>query len=95
VGGTVANVNRWLGQVGLPAIDEADLPSYTTHVSANGLIFFVADTGSKDPANPQRIVAAVTSWQGDSWFFKMSGPSKLVADEKAEFLDFIQTVRKP
>jgi hypothetical protein len=95
VGGTVANVNRWLGQVGLPSIDEADLPSYTTHVSANGLIFFVADTGSKDPANPQRIVAAVTSWQGDSWFFKMSGPSKLVADEKAEFLDFIQTVRKP
>jgi len=72
-----------------------DVGGTVANVSANGLIFFVADTGSKDPANPQRIVAAVTSWQGDSWFFKMSGPSKLVADEKAEFLDFIQTVRKP
>jgi len=95
VGGPIANVNRWLGQVGLPPIEEADLPGYVSHVSANGLVFFLADTGSKDPSHPQRIIAAVASWQGNSWFFKMTGPTEAVGKEKADFLDFLQTVRAP
>jgi hypothetical protein len=95
VGGPIANVNRWLDQVGLPPIEEADLPAYTTHASANGLTFFIADTGSKDPAHPQRIIAAVASWNGNSWFFKMTGSTEAVVQEKAGFLDFLQTVRAP
>ncbi len=95
VGGPLANVNRWLGQVGLPPIEEPALADYTSHIQANGLVFFIADTGAKDPAHPQRIVSAVVFWQGNSWFFKMTGPTELVAKEKPGFLEFLQSVRAP
>ncbi len=95
VGGPLANVNRWLGQVGLPPVDEASMGDFTSHMQANGLTFFVVDTGSKDAAHPQRIVAGVVFWQGNSWFFKMTGPSELVAKEKPGFLEFLQTVHAP
>ena len=95
VGGPLANVNRWLGQVGLPQIEEAVLPQYTSHMDSNGLTFFLVDTGSKDPSHPQRIVAGVVFWQGNSWFFKMTGPTDQVAKEKQPFIDFLQTVRTP
>jgi hypothetical protein len=95
VGGPIANVNRWLGQVGLPPIEEAALPQYTSHMEANGLVFFIADTGSKEPSNPQRILAAVVFWQGNSWFFKMTGPTELVAQERPGFLEFLHTVHTP
>ena len=95
VGGPLANFNRWLGQVGLPPIDEAGLPQYTSHMEANGLVFFLADTGAKDPSHEQRIMAAVVFWQGNSWFFKLMGPTDLVAKEKAEFTEFLGTVHAP
>ena len=95
VGGPLANVNRWLGQVGLPPIDEPGLPQYTSHMEANGLVFFLADTGAKDPTHEQRIVAAVVFWQGNSWFFKLMGPTDLVAKEKPEFTEFLGTVHTP
>jgi len=95
VGGPLANVNRWLGQVGLPPIEEAALGDYTTHMAANGLEFFIADTGAKDPTHPQRIVAGVVFWQGNSWFFKMTGPAEQVGREKPGFLEFLQTVHAP
>ncbi len=95
VGGPLANVNRWLGQVGLSSIEEGDLSQYTSHMEANGLEFFLADTGSKDALHPQRIMAAVVFWQGNSWFFKMTGPTELVAGAKPAFLEFLRSVKAP
>ena len=95
VGGPIANVNRWLGQVGLAPIQESDLPQYTSHIEANGLVFFLADTGSKNPSQPKRIFAAVVAWQGNSWFFKLSGPAEQVGAAKPEFIEFLRSVRAP
>jgi len=64
-------------------------------MAANGLEFFIADTGAKDPTHPQRIVAGVVFWQGNSWFFKMTGPAGQVGREKPGFLEFLQTVHAP
>lgn len=93
VGGDLANINRWRGQVALPPITVADLPKATTRFTANGLAFSVVDLASADPANLQRILGGFTPFQGAMWFFKLTGPDTLVASAKPAFLEFLQTVK--
>lgn len=93
VGGDLANINRWRGQVALPPITESDLPKATERFTANGLEFSVVDLASADPANPQRILGGMTPYQGAMWFFKLTGPDALVAGAKPAFLDFLKTVK--
>jgi hypothetical protein len=93
VGGDLANINRWRGQVALPPITDAELPTATTRFTANGLAFSVVDLASADPANPQRILGGMTPYQGAMWFFKLTGPDALVASAKPAFLEFLQTVK--
>ncbi len=93
VGGDLANINRWRGQVALPPITEAELPKATQRFTANGLEFSVVDLASADPANPQRILGGMTPYQGAMWFFKLTGPDALVAGAKPAFLDFLKTVK--
>lgn len=95
VGGELANINRWRGQVGLPPITDAELPSTTTRFTANGLPFTVVDLAGADPANPQRILGGMTPYEGAMWFFKLTGPDALVAKAKPAFLDFLKTVKTP
>lgn len=93
VGGLTANVNRWRGQVGLDPVDDATVGSVTTAFDANGLHFTLVDFAGSSPAGGQRILAALVPWQGATWFFKLTGPDRLVEDEKAAFGAFLQTVR--
>lgn len=94
VGGDLANINRWRGQLSLPPIAEADLANETRHIDANGLhITFVdfANTGE----NPQRIIGAIVPYGSATWFFKLLGPDAVVAGERDAFLAFLQTVKPP
>jgi hypothetical protein len=93
VGGLAANVNRWRGQVGLPAVDDDTWGSATETLDAHGLHFTLVDFAGPMPAGPQRILAAIASWQGATWFFKLTGPSTLVEGEKPAFVAFLQTVQ--
>ncbi len=93
VGGDLANINRWRGQVALPPITEAELPKAAERFTANGLEFAVVDLASADPANPQRILGGMTPYQGAVWFFKLTGPDALVAKAKPTFLEFLKTVK--
>lgn len=93
VGGEFANINRWRGQLSLPPITEAELPSAGTRFSQNGLTFTVVDLVSVDPAAPQRMLGAMTPYDGAMWFFKLTGPDKLVASAKPAFLDFLKSVK--
>lgn len=93
VGGELANLNRWRGQVALPPIAEGDLAAATTRFTANGLSFTVVDLAGADPANPQRILGGMTPYQDAMWFFKLTGPDALVARAKPAFLAFLQTVK--
>ena len=95
VGGVLANVNRWRGQVGLDPVDDAALAGVTTSVEAtHGLHFIVTDAASPAAGGP-RIVAALVPWQGRTWFFKLTGPGEAVAAAKPGFLTFLQTVEAP
>ncbi len=93
VGGELANINRWRGQVGLPPITDAELPAAATRFTANGLPFTVVDLAGADLANPQRILGGMTPYEGAMWFFKLTGPDALVAKAKPAFLDFLKTVK--
>ena len=92
VGGELANVNRWRGQLSLPPVAEADLPKAVTRLSQNGLTFTVVDLVSADPAQPQGTLGAMTPHDGAMWFFKLSGPAPLIAASKPAFIEFLKTV---
>ena len=95
-GGLVENLNRWRGQVGLASLDAAQLTAQTTVVkTAAGLEFTVADLAAEANGPRQRLLGAIASYGGETWFFKLLGPDALVARTKPAFLAFLQTVKAP
>ncbi len=89
VGGEIANVNRWRGQVGLDALSDAEAAAAITRLDANGLKIGVVDAS----ANGNRLLGAMVPYQGATWFFKLVGPDAMVENQKAAFLAFLQTVK--
>jgi len=90
-GGLEANLNRWRGQVGLPPQSPEEVVAGVEKFSSNGLEFLVADYAG----GGNRLVGAIVPYQGNSWFFKLSGPDALVASQKDTFRDFLHTVKTP
>jgi hypothetical protein len=95
-GGLLANINRWRGQLGLAPLADGDLAGATTALDgAGGLHFTVADLSGQSGGAPTRMLGAILSFEGQTYFFKMTGPDALVAREKTAFLDFLKTVKAP
>jgi hypothetical protein len=92
VGGDLANLNRWRGQIQLPPIAAAEFGSATQHVDLNGLHLTVVDIAGTG-ANAQRILGAMIPFGGATWFIKLLGPDAVVAREKAAFTAFLATVK--
>lgn len=95
VGGELANLNRWRGQIQLPPLQESELPGAITRSQQHGLDFAVVDFANTSAAKPQRILGAIVPFNGATWFFKLTGPDALVAKEKPAFLAFLESVRAP
>lgn len=95
VGGLLANVNRWRGQIDLPPIAETDLAGAITHVEQNGLVFVIVDFANPNASKSQRILGALVPYNGATWFFKLMGPDATVGHEKPAFLAFLKTVQPP
>lgn len=93
VGGDLANVNRWRGQIQLPAIDAATLSQTSTQVAGQDLMLTMVEMANSEIAEPQRILAALVTFEGSTWFFKMLGPDALVATEKDNFIALLKTVK--
>lgn len=93
VGGDLANVNRWLGQLSRPSITEAELAATLTPLTANGLAMQVADLAGGPAEAPLRMLGVIVPHAGRTWFFKLTGPDSLVAKEKPAFLEFLKTVK--
>ena len=85
------NVNRWRGQLGLPAVTEKDLPTLVSVIQVDGqgavLFDFVGHAGD-DPA-ATRMLAVMAPHADRTWFFKMTGPDALVAVAEKAFEDFV------
>ncbi len=90
VGGTLANVNRWRGQAGLSPISNSELAESLTDIVVDGQKGQLVDIPPEsDASDAVHIVAAIFLYEGESWFFKMSGPSDLVALQRTAFDQFI------
>ncbi len=88
-GDDAANVNRWRQQIGLPPLDTAAVTSAMTPLKAGETSFSTVDMAGGD----KRMLAAWTRREGQSWFFKISGPRALVEKEKTHFFDFVRSVQ--
>jgi len=95
VGGDLANVNRWRGQIQLPPITAAELPAVLDRFQVNGLDVAVVDLLAPSGNPPQRVLGAIVPFRGSTWFFKVTGPAPLVAQEKESILAFLRTLRAP
>ncbi len=81
------NINRWRGQVGLPPA--ADPAAEVMPFEVAGLPGSLVDLTGAD-----RHILGVISRRGDqTWFFKLSGPDPLVADQRAAFEAFVRSIR--
>lgn len=92
VGGEVANVNRWRGQIQLPPVSEQEVAASIQRLEHNGLAMGMVDLVSTGAA-PTRVLGAWVPHEDSTWFFKITGPDGLVAREKPAFLEFLKTVR--
>jgi len=95
VGGDLANVNRWRGQVQLPPLGPGELEAGVSRIQANGLALTVVDLTGAGAANRQSIVGAIVPVNGSTWFFKLMGPAPVVAAAKPAFLEFLRSVKAP
>ena len=87
VGGVLANVNRWLGQVGIEPTDEAGLSEYLSDrtIDDKPAKLVIAES------DKQALYAAIVFHEGRSWFLKLMGDVGLARAEKENFLGLIDS----
>lgn len=93
VGGMVANVQRWRGQLGLSpgSADEARKSVEMVEVGGKKDSYMVDLKGTNvRTGKPARMVAIGVPFQGDTWFFKLQGDEGVVEKEKEKFLQFVK-----
>ena len=93
VGGDLANINRWRGQVQLPPITASDLPRATRKIAANGFQVTTVDFAGTAAGAPTRVLGAIVPVGDSTWFFKLTGPVGLLEREQATFTAFLLTIR--
>ena len=91
VGGTLANINRWRMQIGLPPVAEADLEKQLKSVETAGGKAGVADM--ENPDNKQRTIGVILPGGEQTWFFKLTGPSDSVGPHKDKMVKFLKSVK--
>ena len=89
VGGRLANINRWRGQIGLEAVEAGVLSSFSNSYSISGHsgLYVRLEGGSKS------ILGALLPFHGYTWFFKFLGDSETVLANEAAMICFIDSVR--
>lgn len=92
VGGDLANLNRWRGQLSLPPVGQAELEATRQTLERNQLKMTVVDLVGTGPG-AQRILGAMIPHGGATWFVKLMGPDALVAKERAAFTAFLDTIK--
>jgi hypothetical protein len=91
VGGELANVNRWRGQIGLAPVDEAELPklrsSMTSKAGPVALYDFISEGQVKT-----RMVVGMLATGNNSWFLKLNGDAEAVSAAHADFVTYLGTL---
>ena len=94
-GNTLDNVNRWLGQLGQQPIAAEKLSTLaqkvTTALGEMAVVDLEGLAQGADASKDGKILAALATVKGETWFFKMRGNAALVTAEKAHFLDWVRS----
>jgi len=90
-----ANVNRWRGQVGLGALPESDVAALAEKITVGGQTADLYDLAGTAPGsgNAERILGVILHRDDTAWFFKMTGETALVEQEKPAFIAFLKSVQ--
>ncbi|HUE37383.1 MAG TPA: hypothetical protein VMO20_08330 [Candidatus Acidoferrum sp.] len=93
-GGDFANVNRWRGQIGLQPAPDDELQNAAENVQAGGQPAQLYDITGVNPDNGRvsRILGVIQHRDVTAWFFKMTGDSGLVEQQKPAFIDFLKSL---
>ncbi|MEI6084219.1 MAG: hypothetical protein WCS70_07955 [Verrucomicrobiota bacterium] len=91
VGGLLANVNRWRGQLGLAPTTAAEIDATTTKLTVAGEPAIQVDF--KNDATGTRMIVVTVPHGGNSWFYKLTGPTAIVEAAKAEFVKFTESTK--
>ena len=83
-GGTLANVNRWRQQLGLPAVDDAGLANVVAPLDPATPDAVLIDLKS----DPRALLGAIVPRDGRWWFYKMLGDAPAVAAARDSFMAF-------
>ncbi|MDO8540174.1 MAG: hypothetical protein Q7S40_06985 [Opitutaceae bacterium] len=92
-GGVPANINRWRAQLGLPELAPGEIVGTTESIPADRLVFTFVDIAGQSGGAAIRMLAAIAEFEGQTWFFKLTGPDQGVAQEKAAFVAFLRSVK--
>lgn len=88
-GGILANVNRWRGQVGMDPISEQELAAQLIPLPTRaGIVSYVELL----PEQGEGTIGGILPYQGDSWFFKMTGTVAGVESQRENYLEWLQTL---
>ena len=93
-GDTLANINRWRGQLKLAPITAEQLPAEVSGIEAPAGHLSVADIrGEAEQGKAAaRILGAWLEQPGQVWFFKMMGPVDVVESQKDAFYGLLRSV---
>jgi hypothetical protein len=89
-----ANVNRWRGQVGLSSLSPDELKKTAEAVEAGGQPAQLYDIAGQNPGSgdAERILGVIQHRDDVSWFYKMTGDSDLVEQQKPAFVAFLKSL---
>lgn len=88
VGGNLANINRWRGQVGLEAVTPEELASFTeSYTISQHRGLYTRIEGGTDS-----ILGGLLPFHGNTWFFKLQGNSSTVFAAELGFKAFLDSV---
>lgn len=89
VGGMLANVNRWRGQVGLPPTTEAELDGMIERFQSPG---FEGALLHIKGAEQHIVVASLYEASGDrTWTVRMSGTESIATSVREELFEFARS----
>jgi len=95
VGGELANVNRWRGQIGMTPLAPGELDASVRHLAVGGLDLVYAALLPEGDARVKGILGAMVPFGGGTWFFKLSGPKGSLQANQEAFLAFLRGIKAP
>jgi hypothetical protein len=86
-GGTLANVNRWRRQIGLPEVQQAELNRMVSPLDPAHPGAILVDMTN----NNKRLLGAIVPRGGSYWFYKLLGDAEAVTPAKDTFVAFAKS----